>query len=177
MLFAAALLTLITRLNWRKQNGDRFYWLVLTCMFLFLAFDEAVAIHETIGDYFELYLDASGYFYYMWVVPYGIAVGVFGVIFLRFVLRLPAHTRKRFIAAGTIFLSGALGLEMLGAREADLNSTETVMYCVLYTFEELFEMLGIVLFIYALSCHLTDETGQVSLVLDVPGGKAGSTSE
>jgi hypothetical protein len=175
ILLAAALLALITRANWHKEGGHRFYWLLLTCIFLFLAFDEAVAIHETIGSYFENFLDASGFLYFMWVVPYGIAVGVLGVFFLRFVLSLPALTRNRFIAAGLIFLSGAIGLEVFSAREADMYGTYTITYTVLYTFEEVFEMLGIVLFIYALSCYLTKEVGSVQLVLEPPGENTDSS--
>jgi hypothetical protein len=165
MLLATGLLALITRANWNRENGHRFYWLLLTFIMLFLTFDEAAAIHETIGGYFEDYLDASGFLYFMWVVPYGVAVGVLGLFFLKFVFALPSQTRNGFIAAGVIFLSGAMGLEVFGAREADLNGVETITYCVLYTFEELLEMLGIVLFIYALACHLTSEFGRVSLVL------------
>jgi hypothetical protein len=165
MLLATGLLALITHANWRKEGGNRFYWLLLTLILLFLTFDEAMAIHETIGSFFEDYMDASGFLYFMWVVPYGVAVGLLGVFFLKFVLALPAQTRNRFIAAGIIFLSGAMGLEVFGAREADLNGTETITYCVLYTFEEILEMLGIVLFIYALACHLTNEFGRVSLLL------------
>jgi len=165
MLLATGLLALITRANWDRQGTYRFHWLLLTGLLLFLTFDEATAIHELIGGFFEDYLDASGFLYFMWVVPYGIAVTVLGIFFLKFVLALPAQTRNRFIAAGVIFLSGAMGLEVFGAREADLNGTETITYCVLYTFEEILEMLGIVLFVYALACHLTDEVGRVSLVL------------
>jgi hypothetical protein len=165
LLLATGLLAVTTHANWNRAGGNRNYWLLLTCLFLFLTFDEATAIHETIGDYFENFMDASGFLYFMWVVPYGVAVVVIGAFFLRFVLALPARTRNGFIAAGIIFLSGAIGLEVFGAREADLNGVETITYCVLYTFEELLEMLGIVLFIHTLACHLTDEFGRVSLVL------------
>ena len=168
ILFCSALLALITYANWYRPGGHRLYWLALSGIFLFLAFDEAVAIHEVVGDYFERFLRAEGVFYFMWVVPYGIATVVLGLVFLRFVLALPRQTRLCFIAAGTIFLSGAIGLEMLGAREADLYGTDTITYCVLYTFEEMFEMLGIVLFIYALLSYLTGETGRISLSLEPP---------
>ena len=169
LLLATGLLALTTHINWNREGGNRFYWLLLTCLFLFLTFDEATAIHETIGVYFEDFLDASGFFYFMWVVPYGVAVLVLGLLFLKFVLGLPAQTRNHFIAAGMIFLSGAIGLEVFGAREADLNGTETITYCVLYTFEELFEMLGIVLFIYALAGNLTEQFGRVCFVLESAG--------
>ena len=171
LLLASGLLALTTHANWNSENGQRFYWLLLTFIMIFLTFDEATAIHEAIGDHFENYLDASGFLYFMWVVPYGIAVGVLGLFFLKFVFSLPAQTRNLFIASGVIFLSGAIGLEVFGAREADYNGVETITYCVLYTFEELLEMLGIVLFIYALANHLTTEFGRVSLVLIPRDGK------
>jgi len=177
MLLAAGLLALITRANWRRAGGQRIYWLALTCMFVFLAVDEAVAIHEGIGDFFENYLqsrnylEAEGFLYFMWVLPYGIATLVLGIVFLRFVLGLPAPTRNRFIASGTLFLAGAVGLELFGAREADLHGMDTVVYSVLYTFEELFEMLGIVWFVYALASHLVTEFGQVRVVLDLPASE------
>jgi len=69
-----------------------------------------------------------------------------------------------------IFLTGVLGIELLGAREADLHGTETVVYCLLYTLEEMLEMLGIILFIYALLSHLVQETGPLSIVLGRAGG-------
>ncbi len=165
LLLATGLLALTTHINWNREGGNRSYWLLLACLFLFLTFDEATAIHEAIGGFFENYMDATGFLYFMWVVPYGVAVLVLGALFLKFVIGLPAQTRNHFIAAGIIFLSGAMGLEVFGAREADLNGVETITYCVLYTFEELLEMLGIVLFIYALACNLTDEFGRISFVL------------
>ena len=165
MLFCSALLALITHTNWHKPDGKRFYWLGLTILFLFLALDEGAVIHEAVGDYFEQYLSATGFLYFMWVVPYGIATAVLGLVFLKFVWELPKNTRLRFIAAGVIFLTGVLGIEMLGAREAALHGTETVVYCLLYTIEEMLEMLGIVLFIYALLSHLVQETGPLSIVL------------
>jgi len=106
----------------------------------------------------------------MWVVPYGIAVVVIGLVYLKFVLRLPNNTRARFVTAGLIYLIGALGIEMLGAREADLHGTETVLYSMLYTFEEMLEMLAIILFIYALLSHLAQETGRLSIVLKPADG-------
>ena len=177
ILSCSALLALITRVNWCKPGGDRYYWLALTLIFLFLAVDEAVAIHETIGSFFERYFHAAGFFYFMWVVPYGVAIAVLGFVFLKFVLALPKHTRMQFVAAGTIFLTGAVGIEMFGAREADLYGTDTITYCVLYTFEEMFEMLGIVLFIYALLTHLVELTGGLRLVLELPSMTPGHDLE
>jgi len=53
MLLATGLLALITRANWNREGAYRFHWLALTGLMLFLAFDEATAIHETIGSFFD----------------------------------------------------------------------------------------------------------------------------
>ena len=147
--------------TWRGRFG-----LGVLGLFLFLAVDEGTAIHEKIGSFLERYMDAQGALYFLWVVPYGVAALVFSLAYSKFVWELPQVTRLRFITAGAIFLVGALGIEMLGAREADLHGTNTITYCLLFTVEEMLEMLGIILFIYALLSHLAAETGSFSLVLE-----------
>ncbi|MDH3273555.1 MAG: peptidase M48 Ste24p [Gammaproteobacteria bacterium] len=183
ILFCAALLALITRVHWHKPAGKRFYWLGLTILFVFLAIDEGAAIHEEVSTFLERYMDARGALYFLWVVPYGIAVLVLGLAYLKFVWELPRDTRARFVTAGVIFLTGALGIEMLGAREAAFYGTATLTYCLLYSLEEMLEMLGIIVFIYALLSHLAQETGRVSVVFDLaddgssPGGADVETRE
>ena len=166
LLFCAMLLAVIARVNWREAG--RWHWLGLAVLFVLLALDEGVGLHENLSNVFEGFMRAEGVLYFLWVVPYGIATVVIGLIYLRFVFGLPRITSALFIAAGTIFLTGAVGLEMLGAQEADQNSLYTVKYCVLYTFEELFEMLGIVLFIYALLSYIAGE--RISFVVKIPHG-------
>ena len=104
-----------------QARRQTFYWLGLTILFLFLAIDEGAAIHEAVSTFLERYMNARGALYFLWVVPYGVATLVFALAFLKFVWELPKDTRARFVAAGLIFLSGALGIEMFGAREADLH--------------------------------------------------------
>jgi len=74
---------------------------------------------------------------------------------------LPRQTMILFICAGVIFITGAVGIEIISAQEADLHGTESVLYSVLYTIEELCEMLGIVIFCYALLRYIEDECEQV----------------
>ena len=167
ILSCSALLALITHINWRKPDANRFYWLGLTILFLFLGIDEGTAIHEQIGSFLDNYFDARGALYFFWVVPYGIATLSLGLVYLKFVWTLPADTRWRFVLAGVMFLSGALGIEMLGAREADLHDTTTLTYSILYSLEEMLEMLGIVVFIHALLRHLARETGGFTITLDL----------
>lgn len=161
----SALLALIARINWDRPDGKRYYWLGLAILFLFLGLDEGTAIHEELSDFLEQYLVAEGALYFLWVIPYGIASIVLALLYLKFVWQLPAVTRLRFIAAGLLFLGGALGFEMLSAIAADRSGYDSVSYTLLYSIEEMLEMLGIVLFLYALLSHLAEETGGLVLRL------------
>ena len=161
----SGLLALITRINWNRTGGKRYYWLGLAIIFFFIALDEGTAIHEELSDFLEQYLVAEGALYFLWVIPYGIASAVLALLYLRFVWQLSAVTRMRFIAAGLLFLGGALGFEMLSAIAADRSGYESISYTVLYSIEEMLEMLGIVLFLYALLSHLAEETGGLILRL------------
>ncbi len=168
ILFCAVLLWCIGRHEFQHHTVNRLHWLGLAVIFTFLGIDEAIAIHEDVGDFFEerQWVDASGYLYFAWVVPYGILLLLFALSYLRFIIRLPAPTRTLFISAGTLFITGAIGIEIISAREADMHGTETIMYSSLYTIEELFEMIGIAIFCYAILRHIEAEYGHIRLNID-----------
>jgi hypothetical protein len=171
MLFSASLLWFIARLPQRDRDGSRGYWLGMSFVMAFLAIDEGTMIHEGLSSFLEDYMVAEGFFYFLWVVPYGLATIVLAAVYLRFLGSLPARTRKLFILAGSLFLGGAIGIEMFGARAADLYGTASISYCVLYTFEEFFEMAGIVLFIYGLLTHVAWEGEALSITMLPPLSK------
>jgi len=165
----SGLLALIARVNWNRPGGKRYYWMGLSVLFLFLALDEGAAIHEELSNFLEQYMQARGALFFLWVIPYGIATALLAIVYFRFVWELPKVTRARFIGAGLLFVGGALGFDMVGAIVAERSGYDTVLYTLLYTIEEMLEMLGIVLFIYALLCHLAEETGGLVLRLSPPG--------
>jgi hypothetical protein len=141
-----------------KSSGENYArWYVLALIFLFLGFDEFAQIHErfvvSVRDMFQL----TGVFYFAWVVPYGIGALVVVIAFSGFLLRLPRKTARWFIVSGAIYVSGAIGFEMLGARHYEAYGLKDLAYSILYTFEESLEMLGITLFIYALLAYVADE--------------------
>ena len=140
-----------------------FQWEILGWIFLFLGLDEGLALHEEIGDLMELYITASGYLYFPWVIPYTGLVALLAVFYFRFLLHLPRPTMLRFIIAAGLFLTGAVGLEMISAQEADINGTTTITYSVLYTIEELCEMIAMVIFLQALLEYYAREFGTLSL--------------
>ena len=140
-----------------------FQWEILGWIFLFLAFDEGLALHEEVGDFMERYITASGYLYFPWVIPYTGLVALLAAFYFRFLLHLPRPTMVRFIIAAGLFLTGAVGVEMISAHEADINDTTTITYSVLYTIEELCEMVAMVIFLWALLEYYAREFGTLSI--------------
>lgn len=134
-----------------QSSGEKFIaWIVLAAIFLFLAIDETAVIHERLSEPVRAVLNPGGFFYFPWVIPYGIVVMLILVGFSRFLMQLPKPISTWFLASGAIYIGGAIGFEMLSARHKQLFGSDNVSYALYYTVEETLEMLGIALFLYAL---------------------------
>lgn len=161
----AALLLFFTGLNERSAGRNWFIWIGLGLIFLFLAIDEGSAFHEKFIEGLRTNLDTDGAFYFAWVIPYGLFVLVLLASTVKFLLALPTKTRNLFFISGTIFVTGALGFEMISGVFAAKQETETLLYVALTTIEETLEMLGIALFNYALLDHIVTSYESVSVNL------------
>jgi len=122
----------------------------LSIAFIFLGFDESATIHETIGDWTEQFVDTAGYLHYPWIISYSILIGILGLVYFRFFIRMERDIFWSFMLAAFIFMSGAVGLELMGAKEASLHGSDTMLYCFYYTIEESLEMFGVIYLIHIL---------------------------
>lgn len=168
LLLAALLLALITALKKAAHAAYGFQWALLSFTFLYMAIDEAASIHELLIGPMRGLLgqQAGGIFFFAWVIP-GIAVAmVFGLSYLKFLLHLPAKTRGRFVIAATLYLGGAIGMELIGGRYADLHGMENLAYSMTATVEESLEMAGVIVFIYTLLNYIADNYQEIRLRLD-----------
>lgn len=163
LLFCSALLSIISIAKKSVNTSDWIYWAGLATIFLFLSLDEMIAIHEKLGRFVRVLLDTSGYLYFAWVIPYSILLVVFLLAYLKFLINLPQKTRLLFFIAGVIYVSGALGLEILGASEVVNHGYESINYIVLASLEESLEMIGVTTFIYALLLYLNDDLKWIRL--------------
>jgi hypothetical protein len=158
LLIAALLLAIITLLN-RKQTGSIVsYWAVLSSGFFFMAADEAWSFHERLIKPVRKLLDFDnfGIFYNAWVIPGITLVFVLALFFLKFMLRLPAKTRIAFLVAATLYLSGAIGIELIGGSYDELHGNLNLTYSMIVTVEESLEMAGVIIFIRALLVYIAD---------------------
>jgi hypothetical protein len=120
LLLCSILLAIISHA--KKVAGNRYfpYWGALSIIFLLLFLDELLSFHERLIDPLRSTFHASGIFYFTWVIPGAIFVGLVALSFWRFLSVLPAKTRLLFIVAGTVYISGTLGMELVGGYYADL---------------------------------------------------------
>jgi hypothetical protein len=163
LLFAALLLAVITVLKRQQTDSPVSYWAILSFGFLCMAADEAWSFHERLIKPVRRLLgdDNLGVFYFAWVIP-GIAlVLVLALFFLRFLLRLPAKTRRTFLMAATLYIGGAIGVELIGGRFAELHGTRNLTYSMMVSVEESLEMAGAITFIWALLVYIADNYKEV----------------
>lgn len=128
-------------------------------LFVYLSIDEYISIHETLSPIAHHVVNPSGLFYYTWVVFYFVVLVILGLIYLRFMISLPAKTRNLFIIALLLFISGAIGVEMFEGRYVEMYGETPFFYLFFVTLEETLEMAGLVVFIYALGSYINSELG------------------
>jgi hypothetical protein len=154
LLLCALLLGAIGLAKRETQDRHALQWLGLSVLFMYLSLDEAVGIHELASDPIEERFQTTGYLYYAWVIPGGLFTAVVSLLYLRFLAALPTSTRRLFVISGLIYVSGALGVEMLGGRYASLHGDQNLGYALFVALEEGLEMTGIAVFLYALSSYM-----------------------
>jgi len=140
--------------------GFKAHWIILGIVFGLMSLDEAIAVHEWMIVPLREALDLGGVFYFAWVIP-AIVILVLGVVLcVPFLRSLPSNLRRVFITGGSVFIAGAIGMEMLGGAAKDGYFAD-ITYYYLMPVEELLEMTGIVIFIHGLTALHAARTHQL----------------
>jgi hypothetical protein len=152
LLAIASLLLLVIHLT---KESKTYHWVSLSLLFLFLSIDEATQLHETfgglVGNKVNTYIkEPPAFLKWAWMVPYSALTLIAGLYYFTFIWRLPVKTRKLFIISGFIYVLAALFLEFFESHFQITYGSGNLPNAFLYPIEETLEMLGVVLFIYAL---------------------------
>lgn len=156
LLFAGSLFALVAY-HESLHKGERVYcWWGLALGFTIMGFDEAAQIHEgLVGQLLVVAFGrGDGLLHYRWYLLFIPLVSVLAVLYLPFIRNLPKPYAWRFFLAGTVYLSGAIGFEMV---EALLVSNGLPGRSFTRLFEESAEMLGVVLAIHALLLYMAEK--------------------
>lgn len=155
LLLCSALLAVIS--SARKRVGDTyaFHWRGLSILFVLLSLDEAVSIHERFNEAIRSLLGTGGVLYFASVIPGAAFVAIFLLLYGRFLFNLPVRYRCLFIAAGALYVSGSIGMELLGGYQFDPHGDQNLTFQTMATLEEFLEMSGVILFFYALMRYMS----------------------
>lgn len=171
LLLASFLLAFITVLKRSSMDPYRQYWGILSFILLFMAVDEAVGLHEMLNraGWWVTGRRTSGIFYYGWVM-FGIAMtALVALLYLKFFLSLPTYAQVQFFTAAAIFMSGALGMEILGGYYAASHGGEqSFQFSMFVTIEEGLEMTGVIVFINALLTYVAHHHEDILLRFGEP---------
>lgn len=198
---AAALFYLHGQAADRKMRSG---WLVMAGVFVFLGIDEGSQIHEKFMLFTLRLLNHGrqdggdlGWFYYAWVIPYGLATITLVMVLAKWLFGLRPELRKGLIISGVVYVTGAVFLEMAGGKLArtlpyhdpsqfpwlpcesydDPSGCWLYMepgYIILYTLEELCEMTGLILCTGYLLKAFEAKDLHVALMVGKPGQGQGS---
>lgn len=166
-LVIASILLALCAFDCKQNQGKHFkHWVGLSLIFLFLSLDETAQLHEKTLVVTRNLFGTSGLFLYAWIIPFGLfAVGVL-VAYSRFLLDLPTRTSLVFVLAGAIFVTGAIGMEMLEGRLYEIKGGfKNIEYMSLVTVEEILEMAGVFIFIGGLLSYLTADGRRLDVSL------------
>lgn len=165
MLMAALLLGQIAVLQRKQRLSHVSRWIVLCLGFVYMAYDEAFSSHEQLVTPMRNLLGGEnlGILYYAWVVPGIGVVLILGIWLFPFLLQLSSPTRSRFLLAASLYLGGAIGIEMLGGWYAEAYTEETWMYSMIATVEESLEIAGLIVFVWALLKYCAENYREVHL--------------
>jgi hypothetical protein len=168
LLLAGGILAVITAVKQSSRDPHTFYWAGLGVIFVYLSIDESAAIHEILSEPLHQAFHTSGLLAFGWQLAAVPLLLIIGLLYLRFLMHLPPRTRGLILLAGALYVGGALVIDALSAANL-ANSGMMLLYLAIGTVEELCEMLGVSLFIYALLAYMT----QMAYVIEVyPAGAA-----
>lgn len=174
-LLLACGLTLGVIAHFKRQQREpyRVHWLLLALTFVAMSVEEVAGLHEETVEPLAPWVSHIPWLVFGWVVLGVLAVILFGVVFFRFWRHLAPRTRFLTALAAVVYIGGSVVFEILDGYEYALRG-DTQLYWLMNSFEELFEMLGCVIFLYALLDHLAITLPHFTIVLsgqpDKPDG-------
>ena len=145
----AFVLSIIASSDAQKKRN---YWWALSIGFLILSIDEVAGLHET----FHSAIDFN------WAIPAGILVAIIGIVFIPFLRSLERRVAILYIISGSIFISGALIIELL----SEDMKTKSLEYALATTLEEGMEMAGALIFLWV-NINMLKNRDQQEVVIHV----------
>lgn len=142
--------------------GRRPSWLIVAAVGWVASIDEALMLHDRLsrpGSAIEevLGIDLDGA---TWVLVGIVVVGAVAALLARFVLSLPSKPRRDLIVGGGLFLTGAVGFEVISSLAFEATGTVNWLFMVTMHIEEFLEFAGVIVATRGLLRLLPPGTGR-----------------
>ena len=171
-LFGCAVLAgIVAFLNRHAGRPRTALWALMAVVMAFVAVDEAAQIHDRTlntviaaltGDAAPAKGGEDGAFgSSKWMLVYLPGALVLGALYFRFFLALPKRTRWGFVIAASLYIGGAVGVELLFEQFSADGGGDTMGSFALDATSELGEMLGVAVFAGTLVAYLSREFGEL----------------
>lgn len=170
LLFAGGIATLlVARVARGTEPRNIVPWTVLAIAFVILSADEIIQLHELTKGPLRAWREWTGVLMFPWVIWAIPLVLVAGAAFIPFLMRVNRATARRLVIAGSIYVFGAIVMEMVAGPVIEWRSRGNV-YALCFMLEESGEIVGAVLYLRAVLLHLAGSVG--SLSVDLKAGSA-----
>lgn len=167
LFFTSFLLVMIYLHKRINKDKFRFHWLTLGAAFLFLTIDESTLIyHEFLRERLFIFTGK------MTTIP-GAVISTFFIGFffyqcLKFLIHLSVQYRILFFISALLYISGAIGMDIIGTQYHEVHGKYNLFYSMLATLEKMLEVSGVIFFIHTLLSYLSDLTDTGMIKEDYP---------
>jgi hypothetical protein len=156
--FSVLLFFLLAVVSWvigvlEKEKGNAVApWIFTMVLFLFLGLDELAQVHEQLTYHTRALLGTGGFLAFAWTIPYLILVGVLAIYYIPFIWKL--QNRNLIFLSAIVFISGAVGMEMIGSYFYDTVGVSHPGYIIASSIEEILEISGLLIALCAFKREL-----------------------
>lgn len=167
-LLLAALLTYLFSHAPDNAAGSR-RWRLLSGVFVYLAFDEAMVLHENLSLLYPFVTDSGALIgeRHGWLLFGGIFAAAAGFAFAPLLLSLRRGLMMLVACSATLFAVGAIGFEFIGSLMIRSGiSPDSLLYDVRRVVEEGLEMAGIAIYNWALVREMSKAPVALTLTLN-----------
>lgn len=159
----------------------RLLWFFVALVAVYASVDEATMVHEELYRVGDLLVPLLPFdpFSYRWVAGGIIAIIIVATVLIPLAIRLPRTVLAGLVAAGAMFVLGAVVVETVGGHVQDRVGPETWPVLALIHVEEALEYFGVVLAIVAVASMLVPARTGDGVTVRFRGyrGQAGPTRE
>lgn len=147
------------------RDRYRLHWLLMSLLLIYLSADEGAEIHELWRHYLDPDGDWTGVLYYPSALPNVIGATLIGLFMLPFAFSLGRETLLRLILAGSLYVGGAVGVEVVSGLHELAAGRTNLGYQLLVALEEGLEMAGVLVLLSTLLDYLRKWTDRPRLAL------------